>query len=96
MNEQLRGRTVAILVADGFEQVELTDPKAALEDAGARTRIVSPADRRVKGWKHTEWGDSFHVDVKLEDADCADYDALLLPGGVIVNFYLLKVLLNKI
>lgn len=82
MNEKLRGRTVAILVADGFEQVELTDPKAALEDAGARTRIVSPAKGRVKGWKHTEWGDSFHVDVKLEDADCADYDALLLPGGV--------------
>jgi len=82
MNEQLRGRTVAILVADGFEQVELTEPKAALEEAGARARIVSPADGRVKGWKHTEWGDSFHVDVKLEDADCGDYDALLLPGGV--------------
>ncbi|HYX31262.1 MAG TPA: type 1 glutamine amidotransferase domain-containing protein [Pyrinomonadaceae bacterium] len=83
MSEELRGKTVAILVADGFEQVEMTEPKAALEAAGARARIVSPADGRVKGWKHTEWGDKFHVDVKLADADCGDFDALLLPGGVI-------------
>ena len=83
MNEQLKGKTIAILVADGFEQVEMTEPKAALEAAGARTRIVSPADGKVKGWKHDEWGDKFHVDVPLADADCKDYDALLLPGGVI-------------
>lgn len=82
MNERLKGKTVAILVADGFEQVELTEPKAALEEAGARARIVSPENGKVKGWKHTEWGDKFHVDVALDDADCKDYDALLLPGGM--------------
>ena len=83
MAEQLAGRRVAILVADGFEQVELTEPKRALEDAGAITQIVSPAGDEVKGWKDTEWGDKFKVDVALADADCKDYDALLLPGGVI-------------
>jgi deglycase len=83
MAEQLNGKRVAILVADGFEQVELTEPKQALEDAGAITQIVSPAGDEVKGWKHTEWGDKFPVDVALEDADCKNYDALLLPGGVI-------------
>jgi protease I len=83
MGEQLNGKRVAILVADGFEQVELTEPKQALDNAGATTKIVSPAGDRVKGWQHTVWGDKFYVDVQLEDADCADYDALLLPGGVI-------------
>ena len=83
MAEKLNGKTVAILVADGFEQVELTEPKAALEEAGARTQIVSPAGSEVKGWQHTDWGDKFPIDVALDDADCNDFDALLLPGGVI-------------
>src|SRR5437762_1578301 len=65
MTGQLSGRKVAILVADGFEQVELTEPKAALEKAGAETHIVSLADKKVKGWKHTEWGDEFQVDRPL-------------------------------
>jgi protease I len=82
MEKQLDGKTVAILVADGFEQVELTEPKKALEAAGARTRIVSPVEGKVKGWKHTEWGDTFPVDVPLSQANPDDYDALLLPGGV--------------
>jgi protease I len=69
-------------VADGFEQVELERPKEALENAGAIARIVSPAEGKVKGWQHVEWGDEFPVDVALADADPADYDALLLPGGV--------------
>jgi len=73
---------VAILVADGFEQVELTEPRKALDEAGARTEIVSPAEGQVKGWKHTEWGDQFPVDVPLRGARVEDYDALLLPGGV--------------
>lgn len=82
MSEKLTGRRVAILVANGFEQIELTEPKKALEEAGAVTAIVSPEDGEVKGWQHTEWGDEFTVDVALDDADVTDYEALLLPGGV--------------
>ncbi|HEX6291508.1 MAG TPA: type 1 glutamine amidotransferase domain-containing protein [Herpetosiphonaceae bacterium] len=82
MNQQLNGKKVAILVADGFEQVELTEPKKALEQAGAQTQIVSPVSGQVKGWQHTEWGEQFPVDVPLSQANPDDYDALLLPGGV--------------
>lgn len=80
--QDLHNKRVAILVADGFEQVELTEPKAALEAAGAHTFIISPSKDNVKGWNHTEWGDKFNVDVPLERAKADDYDALLLPGGV--------------
>ena len=82
MVEKLHGKHVALLVADGFEQVELTEPKRALEEAGATTQIVSPADGRVKGWQHTDWGDTFEVDQSLEFAGEGEYDALVLPGGV--------------
>lgn len=82
MSQQLNGKKVAILVANGFEQVELTEPKQALEQAGAQTQIVSPEQGHVKGWQHTEWGDQFPVDVPLNQANADDYDALLLPGGV--------------
>jgi protease I len=82
MDGKLQGKKVAILVADGFEQVEMTEPRKALQDAGADTQIVSPADGRVKGWQHTDWGDEFAVDVPLKAARPGDYDALLLPGGV--------------
>jgi protease I len=81
-NQNLQGKTVAILVADGFEQAELTEPKAALEKAGATTRIVSPVEQKVKGWQKTDWGDEFPVDAPLEQANPEEYDALLLPGGV--------------
>lgn len=81
-DQQLQGKKVAILVSDGFEQVELTKPKRALEEAGAQTHIVSPSKDEVKGWNHTEWGDTFHVDVPISNARANDYDALLLPGGV--------------
>jgi protease I len=80
--EQLKGKKVAILVADGFEQVELTEPKKALDEAGAETSIVSPSKGKVKGWQHTEWGDEFPVDVPLGQAKADEFDALLLPGGV--------------
>ena len=80
--QNLQGKKVAILVADGFEQVELTEPRKALEQAGAKTEIVSPAKGRVKGWNHTEWGEELPVDVPLEEAKADRYDALLLPGGV--------------
>jgi len=82
MEQKLSGKKVAILVTDGFEQSELTDPMEALIDAGALTRIVSPAGEKVKGWKHTEWGDEFSVDTPLDGAKAEDFDALLLPGGV--------------
>ena len=78
----LNGKKVAILVAEGFEQVELTEPKAALEAAGARTSIVSPSADRVQGWKHFDKGAFFPVDVALDRARADDFDALLLPGGV--------------
>ena len=82
MAEDLKGLKVAILVADGFEQVELTEPRKALDKAGAETQIVSPVKGQVQGWNHYDKGDSFPVDVTLERADPQNYDALLLPGGV--------------
>jgi protease I len=82
MVAQLAGKRVAMLVADGFEQVELTGPKEALEKAGAKASIVSPNSGKVKGWKHTEWGDEFAVDLPLQSARAEEFDALVLPGGV--------------
>jgi protease I len=82
-NENLKGLKVAILVTDGFEQVELVEPRQALDQAGAQTSLVSPKDGRVRGWQHTEWGDELPVDVALDAARPQDFDALLLPGGVI-------------
>jgi protease I len=78
----LNGKRVAILVADGFEQSEMTEPKKALDDAGARTTIVSPVQGQVQGWKHFDHADRFKVDVPLEQAQPDQFDALLLPGGV--------------
>jgi protease I len=78
----LNGFKVAILVAEGFEQVEMTEPRKALEQAGAQTRIVSPAEGEVQGWNHFEKADKFKVDVPLEQAATQQFDALLLPGGV--------------
>jgi protease I len=82
MNETLYGKKVAILVADGFEQVEMTKPRDALRAAGAKTVIVSPQENEVQGWNHQDKADKFKVDVKLAQADAEEYDALLLPGGV--------------
>ena len=81
--ENLKGLKVAILVTDGFEQVELTEPRKALDPAGADTKVVSPKNDRVRGCKFTEWGDELAVDVPLEQAHANNFDALLLPGGVI-------------
>jgi protease I len=86
--ENLGGRRIAILVEDGFEQVEMTEPRKALDEAGAETRLVSPKEKEVRGWKFTEWGDAFPVDVPLDRADAEDFDALLLPGGVLNPDYL--------
>jgi protease I len=78
----LSGMKVAILVADGFEQVEMTEPRQALQHAGAETQIVSPAKGQVQAWNHLDKADKFKVDVALDDADASEFDALLLPGGV--------------
>ena len=80
--DNLKGIKVAILATDGFEQVELTEPRKALDSAGAQTFIVSPKSPNIRGWNHTEWGDEVRVDVPLERARPGDFDALHLPGGV--------------
>ena len=82
-SETLNGLKVAILVTDGFEQIEMTEPRKALDGAGAATRLVSPKDGQVKAWKFAEWGDTFLVDMPLGSARPENFDALLLPGGVI-------------
>ncbi|MBA3815959.1 MAG: type 1 glutamine amidotransferase [Parachlamydiaceae bacterium] len=79
---QLKGLKVAILVADGFEQSEMAEPRRALDNAGALTFIISPVKGKVKGWKLKNWGDEFPVDKDLSHAHAEEYDALLLPGGV--------------
>jgi len=82
MDNKLKGKKIAILVADGFEQIELTAPREALEAEGASTEIVSPSEMEVQGWNHDEKADVFAVDMPLKRARSDDYDALLLPGGV--------------
>ena len=81
MAKRLEGKKVAIVVTDGFEQVELTEPKAALEEEGATCEIVAPKEGKVKGWNHVDWGDPLDVDVPVAQAEADAYDALLLPGG---------------
>jgi protease I len=80
--ENMKGMRVAILIEDGFEQVEMVEPRKALDQAGAKTSIVSPRNGRVRAWNFTEWGEQFPVDVALDRARPQDFDALLLPGGV--------------
>ncbi len=82
MQRELNGKRVAIIVAEGFEQVEMTDPRQALQEAGAETEIVSPEEKKVQGWDEMDWGRKFKVDVPLAEASVDRYDALLLPGGV--------------
>ena len=82
MASSLQGKRVAMLVENGFEQVELTEPRKALLDAGAEADVVSPQEGKVKGWNFKEWGDEAPVDAPLDQADPDKYDALVLPGGV--------------
>lgn len=83
MPSPLSGLSIAILATDGFEQVELTKPKAALEDAGATVHVVSPESSEIKGWDQDHWGDAVGVDKTLLEADASNYAALVLPGGQI-------------
>ncbi|MGI8955888.1 MAG: type 1 glutamine amidotransferase domain-containing protein [Chthoniobacterales bacterium] len=83
MDKKLDGKKVAILVADGFEQVEMTKPREALHEAGAETKIVSIKSGKVFGMNHEEKGDKFDVDLTLDKAQANDFDALLMPGGLL-------------
>jgi protease I len=82
MADELKGKKIAALVDNGFEQSELLEPKKALEQAGAEVHVVSPQTGEVRGWQHTDWGQKVRVDRELSSARAADYDGLLLPGGV--------------
>lgn len=82
MAGKLDGMKVAMLAADGVEQVELTKPKEALEQAGAAVKVVSPASGTLQGFNHMEKGDPIPVDVELKNANPADFDALVIPGGL--------------
>jgi protease I len=81
-SKTLKGMKVAILIEDGFEQVEMVEPRKALDEAGAKTSIVSPKDKGVRAWNFANWGDEFSVDVPLGAAEPENFDALLLSGGV--------------
>lgn len=81
-NGNLQGKKVAILATDGFEQAELLEPRKALDEAGATTQVVSPAGKKIKGWDQKDWGKEVSVDVPLDSANAEEFDALLLPGGV--------------
>jgi protease I len=81
-NGNLQGKKVAILATDGFEQSELLEPRKALDEAGATAQVVSPAGKKIKGWDQKDWGKEVSVDVPLDSANAEEFDALLLPGGV--------------
>ena len=81
--KSLQGKKIAILTENGFEEVELTSPKQALEEAGAFVEIVSPQKEKVKGWNHDHWSIELEVDKNIDDASADGYDAIVLPGGVI-------------
>jgi protease I len=82
MNGELHGKKVAILATDGFEQSELLEPRRALNEAGAETKVVSIKEDVIKAWDGADWGETVKVDLPLKDADVEDFDALMLPGGV--------------
>src|SRR5437016_13772372 len=79
----LKGKRVAIIVTDGFEQVEMTSPREALQKAGASCTLIAPKDGEVQGFKHHDKADKFKVDMTLAKADPSQFDAVMLPGGVI-------------
>jgi protease I len=80
--EELKGKCIAIIATDGFEQAELLEPKRALEEAGAKTHVLSLKRDAIRGWNHTEWGETVTVDKTVDAAEIHEYDLLLLPGGV--------------
>ena len=83
MADKLKNTRVAILATDGFERAELIEPRKALDAEGAETKVISPKSGQIKAWEKDHWGETVRVDVALEQAKPDDFDALLLPGGVI-------------
>src|SRR6201999_2870510 len=79
---KLQGKTVAIIAADMVEQVELVEPRKALDEAGAETHLISLKPGEIQGFNHFEKADKLKVDKTIEEVDAGDYDALLIPGGV--------------
>jgi protease I len=79
----LEGKTIAILATNGFEESELFEPKKALEESGAKVVVIAPEKGKIKAWNHGDWSKDIAVDVTVDDANESDYDALVLPGGVI-------------
>jgi protease I len=79
--DKLKNKRVAIVATDGVEQAELLEPRKALEDAGAKTEVISIKAGKIKGWNMTDWGQEIAVDKTIDSVNAADYDALLLPGG---------------
>lgn len=82
MSSELKGKEIAILATDGFEQSELIEPRKALNNAGATTVVIAPKNGEIKGWNKKDWGQPVKVDMPLADANPNDFDALVLPGGV--------------
>lgn len=82
MSQQLNGKQVAILATNGFEESELTEPKKAMENAGATVHVVAPSKEGIRAWAKTDWGDTYDVDKSLDEANPTDYHALVLPGGL--------------
>lgn len=81
--KKLKGKRVAILATNGFEEVELTSPRAALEEAGAEVVIVAPKSGTITSWHKNDWGGQFEVDMTVMEAQSEHFDSLMLPGGVI-------------
>lgn len=88
MATKLEGKSIAVLVTTGFEQVEFVEPVKAIQAEGGRPVLVSPNEGKVRAWNGEGWGDSFDVDRALDDARAEDFDALLIPGGVMSPDYL--------
>jgi protease I len=82
MSSELKGKKIAILATDGFEQAELIEPRKALNNAGATTVVIAPKNGEIKGWNKKDWGQPVKVDMPLADANPHEFDALILPGGV--------------
>jgi protease I len=82
MSTPLEGRSIAILATNGVEEVELVQPRKALEEAGAKTYLISPQNDSIKAWDHDHWSNDYEVDVPLDEATAEDYHNLMLPGGV--------------
>lgn len=83
MSTELNGKRIAFLATDGVEQVELTEPWRAVEEAGGQPELISPKTEQILGFNHLDHGDTFRVDTTVKNADPGDYDGLVLPGGVV-------------